>query len=65
MNETLTDILEKVLEALDATSAEADRVESLLLEDPVSFAHRFREHLDAKDRAQLGAPDGIADLGRS
>lgn len=57
MDEALTQIFEKVVDAIDATPTEADRIETLLLEDPVTFAGRYREHLTPKERALLGAPD--------
>lgn len=54
MNEELIDILERVQEATDADGVQADAMEALLLEDPIEFAHRFRDHLTDGDRARLG-----------
>lgn len=55
MNDELIDILEKVQDAVDADGTEADSMEALLLEDPIEFAQRYREHLTTRERTLLGA----------
>ena len=55
MNDQLIEILEKVQDALDADPTTADAMEALLLEDPIAFADKYREHLTSDERALLGA----------
>ena len=55
MNDELIEILEKVQDAVDADGAQSDAMEALLLEDPSTFASKYRQHLDDRDRALLGA----------
>ncbi len=55
MNEALTDILEKVQDAVDAEGAQADAMEALILEDPIAFAAEYRAYLTERERRLLGA----------
>ena len=55
MSDELIEIFEKVRDALDAYGTQADAMEALLLEDPIEFASKYRDHLSQGERALLGA----------
>ena len=55
MNDELLEILENVQDALELGGQAADRLESELLEDPLAFAERYKEHLTTADLRLLGA----------